>query len=353
MAKRAEKKAPKQSERLNYGEVSRELKTGGPQRLYLLYGQEDYLREAFLGELKALCLPDGGDDFSYHRLDGRTLDMRELEEAVNALPFLSERALTEVRGYDLGRCRDQEAEALERIVSDIPEYCTLVFVQDSGYEPDQRQKAVKSLKKYGKAIHFTSQGQGPLVQWIRKRFAALGKNALPDACVTLIYLSGELMNGLIPEIEKIAAGTQGELVTAEDVSRLAMRIPEARVFEMTDQLAARDYDGACRTLADLMAMGEEPIAILAVIGTQMRRLYAARVAVDEKLGGDFVRQYCGVKFDFMVDRLLRSARGFDTEDLARAVELCAETDYAMKSTGMDGTDLLSELLIKIAAGERA
>ena len=115
-----------------------------------------------------------------------------------------------------------------------------------------------------------------------------------------------------------------------------MRIPEARVFEMTDQLAARDYDGACRTLADLMAMGEEPIAILAVIGTQMRRLYAARVAVDEKLGGDFVRQYCGVKFDFMVDRLLRSARGFDTEDLARAVELCAETDYAMKSTGMDG-----------------
>ena len=40
MAKRAEKKAPKQSERLNYGEVSRELKTGGPQRLYLLYGQE-------------------------------------------------------------------------------------------------------------------------------------------------------------------------------------------------------------------------------------------------------------------------------------------------------------------------
>ena len=143
-------------------------------------------------------------------------------------------------------------------------------------------------------------------------------------------------------------------MTAEDVSRLAMRIPEARVFEMTDQPRSAGLRRRLRgTLADLMAMGEEPIAILAVIGTQMRRLYAARVAVDEKLGGDFVRQYCGVKFDFMVDRLLRSARGFDTEDLARAVELCAETDYAMKSTGMDGADLLGELLIKIAAGARA
>ena len=120
------------------------------------------------------------------------------------------------------------------------------------------QKIIKAVAKYGKLIDFTSQGQGPLVQWIRKRFAALGKNATPDACLTLIYLSGELMNGLIPEIEKIAAGTAGELVTAEDVSRLALRIPEARVFEMTDYLAARDYDGAARTLADLMSMGEEP-----------------------------------------------------------------------------------------------
>ena len=352
MANKRQKKA-KPNDRLNYGDVSRELKAGGPARLYLLYGQEDYLREAFLGEIKAACLPDGGDDFSYHRLDGKSTSLRELSDAVNALPFLSERTLTEVRGYDFAHCRDAEAAALEKLISDIPDWCTLAFVQDTDFGPDQRTKIMKAVAKYGKVINFTSQGQGPLVQWIRKRFAALGKNALPDACVTLIYLSGELMNGLIPEIEKIAAGTQGELVTAEDVSRLAMRIPEARVFEMTDQLAARDYDGACRTLADLMAMGEEPIAILAVIGTQMRRLYAARVAVDEKLGGDFVRQYCGVKFDFMVDRLLRSARGFDTEDLARAVELCAETDYAMKSTGMDGADLLSELLIKIAAGARA
>ena len=348
MAKRQKKSKP--DNRLNYGEVSRELKSGGPARLYLLYGREDYLREAFLGELKALCLPEGEDDFSYHRLDGKNLDMRELSDAVNALPFLTERTLTEVRGYDFARCRDAEAASLERLISDIPDCCTLVFVQDTDFEPDQRTKIIKAVAKFGKLIDFTSQGQGPLVQWIRKRFAALGKNATPDACLTLIYLSGELMNGLIPEIEKIAAGTAGELVTAEDVSRLALRIPEARVFEMTDYLAARDYDGAARTLADLMSMGEEPIAILAVIGMQMRRLYAARVALDEKLGSDFVRENCGVKLDFMLDRLMRSARGFDMRTLERAVRLCAETDYAMKSGG-DGAEQLTLLLIRLAAGE--
>ena len=102
-------------------------------------------------------------------------------------------------------------------------------------------------------------------------------------------------------------------MTAEDVSRLALRIPRRGVFEMTDYLAARDYDGAAaRTLADLMSMGEEPIAILAVIGMQMRRLYAARVALDEKLGSDFVRENCGVKFDFMLDRLSCALRAAST-----------------------------------------
>ena len=43
------------------------LKAEGPQRLYVLWGQEDYLREQFLAEVKRACLPDGGDDFSLHR----------------------------------------------------------------------------------------------------------------------------------------------------------------------------------------------------------------------------------------------------------------------------------------------
>ena len=73
-------------------------------------------------------------------------------------------------------------------------------------------------------------------------------------------------------------------------------------------------------------------------------------SLDEKLGSDFVRENCGVKFDFMLDRLMRSARGFDMRTLERAVRLCAETDYAMKSGG-DGAEQLTLLLIRLAAGE--
>lgn len=339
--------AKKKEERLDYRALTRALSAEGPGRLYLLWGPEDYLREAFLDELHKTCVQER-DDFGDHRLDGGTLDMRTLSDAVNALPFLTERTFVEVRGFDLNRCRDEDAEELERIVSDIPDYCTLVFVQGGDYEPDWRLKAAKSIKKHGQAVKFTAQGEGQLLPWIKKRFAALGKTVGPEAAAQLIYLSGDLMNGLIPEIEKIAASVPGDRVTAEDVARYAHHLPEAKVFDMTDRLAARDYDGAARLLAELLDSGEEPIRTLAVIGMQFRRLYAARVALDEKLGETFVSQVCGIRYAGITARLMATARGFSAAQLRRAVELCTETDYAMKSAETDDAELLKTLFVRLA-----
>lgn len=341
--------AKKNEEKLDYGALTRDLKQNGPGRLYLLYGMETYLRDSFLSALRAACLPAGEDDFSYHRLNGPAVDLRELSDAVNSLPFMSERTLTLVRGFDLNRCKEGDAQALERILSDIPESSTLCFVQDALWEPDSRLKLIKAVKKFGRAVNFTSQDQGSLVRWISKRFAALDREIDPSVAVRLIMTSGEYMAGLIPEIEKLAASSGERRITAEDVDKFAHHLPEARIFDMTDRMAERRWDAAARIMAELLQMTEqEPIATLAVIGNQFRRLYAARLAIDEKLGGAYVEKLYNIKYGGITQKLMNTARGFTLEQLRRAVELCAETDYAMKSSSVDDVDLLKELLVKLA-----
>ena len=341
-------KKPFGKKEFNYADVSRELKRDGPQRLYLLHGREDYLLERFVEDLTRACLPDGTDDFSYRELDGAALSMQELSDSVNALPFASERTLTIVRGYDINKCKEADQKALEGIISDIPDFATLAFVNRGAAEPDGRLKPVKLLRKYAKDIDFAEQSGSALNNWISRRFGALGKKAGSAACDALVYASGSLMGSLVPEIEKIAAGTPGEEVTVADVERLAFRIPETRAFDMTDCLAERDYDGAARCMSDLVTMGEEPLMILGAVSYQMRRLYAARLALDEKLGRDFVMKCTGLKNDFAYKRLTGSARRFSLGGLKRAVELCVETDYAMKSSGGDPQEKLNELLVRFA-----
>ena len=342
----------KKEESTNYSALVSELRTKGPERLYFLWGPEDYLREQFLTALKKACLPEGGDDFSYKRLNGPELDALELRDAMDSVPFLSERTLVEIHGVDINKIKEHTAEAIASILSDIPDYCTAVFVQESSYEPDGRLKLVKSIKKYGKDIKFTAQKESALVIWVQKRFAAAGKSIDPAAARHLIFVSGTLMNRLIPEIDKIAAFANGERVTKDDIETVANHIPEARAFEMTDRIAAKDNDGAARILAELLAdKTNDPIMLLAVLGGQMRRLYTARLAQDMGLGRKFVEEYSGVKFGFLIDKLMAAARGFSLARLSHAVELCCDTDYAMKSSGVDNVALLTDAVLRIAAGE--
>lgn len=342
----------KREEPTNFRALTAELKSGGPQRLYLLWGPEDYLREQFTDALRAACVPEGADDFSCRRLNGPELDVQALREAVDSLPFMTERTFVEVRGADINKVKEQAAEDAVSVLSDIPDYCTVVFVQDAAYEPDGRLKFVKGIKKYGREIKFTAQAQDDLVKWVRKRFAAQGKSIDPAAAQRLIMVSGALMNRLIPEIDKVAAYAAGETVTAADIDSVAHHIPEARIFDMTDCIAAKNADGAARILAELLGDRDNaPIMLLAAIGRQMRQTYAARLSLDEGLGRKYVEDVTGVKFPFILDRLLKSARGFTLAQLSRAVELCCDADYAMKSTGGDAAGILKDAVMRIASGE--
>ena len=81
----------KKQNSLDYNAEVKALKECPPKRLYLLSGEEDYLRDRYLEALKAVCIPEGESGFSYKRFDGPSLDAFELGKALDVMPFLSER----------------------------------------------------------------------------------------------------------------------------------------------------------------------------------------------------------------------------------------------------------------------
>ena len=341
------KKEKKQ--KLNYNAEIRRLREQGPERLYMLYGPEDYLREAFLTELRSACVPTQ-DDFSCQRFNGPGLDMGALGEAVDMLPFFSERRYVEVRDYDINACRDADSARLRDILADVPDYCTLCFVFSAAYAPDGRTAAVKALKRCAHCMEFSEQDQAALGRWVQNRFRALGKSVDPRDAEYLIFLSGSRMNALIPEIEKAAAYAAGERVTRADSDATANRLPEADVFELTDCIAGRRFDAAAKLLADLLGdKTNHPIMLNALIGQQLRRMYACKAGQAARRSRADIMELCGVRYDFIYDKLTAAARPFTLRQLAEMVKLSAEYDYRMKSTGQDPKALLLELFARIAA----
>ncbi len=344
------KKKPTEN-KADYSAEVKKLKSEGPKNLYLLRGEEDYLREQFLSVLKSVCLPDGEDDFSYKRFDEEELAYPKFEEAIDSLPFMTERTFIEVRNADINKLKD--GEQFLKLLRDIPDYCTVVFILDADYELDRRLKFTKGILELACDLCFSVQSKSLLYNWISRRFAAAGKRIEFEAVERLIFVSGSLMNQLIPEIEKIAAYTKGDCVKCAEVDAVAHHIPEADVFEMIGHIAKQEYNVAAGMLAELISGNEnsEPIMILALIGAQMRKLYAAKLALEEGLGIKYVMSTCNMRFETFARQLVDQSRAFSFAQLKRAVELCAEADYKMKSSSEDDVELLKETFMRIAAGE--
>ncbi len=333
----------RRKEALDYSALLRDLKNNGPQRLYMLWGEEDYLISDYIRRLREACLDGGTEDFNAHRLDGQPA-LEDIEEAVNAMPFFGGRTFLELHGFDINACRDEKLAAL---LSDIPEWCTVVILLPTGSSPDGRLSLVKSIRKNGITADFTAQNGTLLYNWIRRRVESHGKRIDHQAIERLIFLSGNLMNQLIPEIEKICGYARGEEVTVEDVESVAHHIPEADAFRLTACIADGNFDGAAIILNELLAGGGEPMEIFGAIGWQMRRLYAAKVCSVAGKGTALYRELSG---DYYPQRTMDIVRKFSLEELSADVRYCAE--YVMKTrergSVLEELDALKELLIRFA-----
>ena len=343
--------AGKEKAALDYGAEIRKLRQDGPQRVYILRGEEDYLRDSFLTELKKLCFDEGTEAFNYHRVQGPGLDLGQLRQSVEALPFMGERTFTEVRDLDVNRTNSYDAEGLKDFLADVPEWATVAFVFSPGYAPDTRLAVVKAMKAAGPDIAFTSPGEAELLRWVIRRAESLGKRLDGPTASYLIWVCGDKMNALIPEILKIANYADGDAITRAHIDAVAKKAPETTIFDLTDALGAGNYDKAARLLADLLADRDEPPQRqIAMISEQFRRLYIARLAADSGQGEAFITacvpELAGRSYPL---RLLRqAARNFSQERLARAVSFCEGCDYAMKDTGGEPESLMKELLLHLA-----
>ena len=328
-----------------------DLSAGTLGRLYIFHGEEAYLRDFYLGQMKKKLLSAGMEAFNLHTFQAKECDPKALGQVIDCLPMMSQRTLIVVNDYDLYK---GDKDGLMAVLKDLPDYVCLVFVYDLvEYKADARTKLAGLLKEKGLVVAFNRQDQGDLVDWIARRFKALDHDIGTEDARYLIFLCGDLMTTLISEIGKIGAYATHRRVTRADIDAVATPQLDAVVFQMTDAIAAGDFDKAAAVLGDLLHMQEAPIKLLSVLGRQLRQLYTARLALEQRKGTKYLMDLWALRSAYPAERLMQSARRFSLGWCRWATLRCGQTDLAMKSTGADGEELLIALLMELAVKKGA
>ena len=344
-------KKQEQSDELQILKAAIRQKT--PSRVYFFYGEESFLLHHYLDQLRRLLTDELTEAFNYHKLTNETFDIRSFSDAVENLPMMAEHTFVWVDEIDIFKLPEADRDKLTDLLSDIPDYCTIVFTyQTVEWRPDKRQKKLwNAIESNGSIVAFEKQSYRDLIAWVTRHFAANHKQISQDLCAYLIDITGGTMTALAGEIKKIVAYSGAEEIKKSDIDAVTEPVLDAVVFQMTDLLAEENYTAALMKLQQLLKMQQEPLAILGAIGTHFRRLSTARTLLDYGKNASELMRLCAMS-EYPAKKTMSAAKSFSASFCAKAAELVMETDYRMKTSYDDPQRLLELLILELSREAR-
>ena len=334
-------------------ELKQALKSRSLERLYFFHGEETFLLHHYLGQIRKQLLDPLTESFNHHRLNNETFDIQAFADAVENLPMMAEFTLVEVDEIDIFKMNEADRNKMTEILSDIPEYCCVVFTYiTTPWKPDKRLKKLwDCVSESGVIVEFARQDQRDLIAWVTRHFAAHKKRISTNLCSYLIDITGGTMTALAGEIDKICAYSCADEIKKTDIDAVTEPVMDAVVFQMTEMLSSGRYDDALQKLQQLLKMQQEPLAILGAVGSHFRRIGTARTLLDHGRNSVDLQKLCGLT-EYPARKTMEAARRFRPEFCAKAAELVLETDYRMKTSFDDSERLLELLILQLAQEAR-
>ncbi|MDD3693378.1 MAG: DNA polymerase III subunit delta [Oscillospiraceae bacterium] len=344
-------------------ELKKQVGAGSFKNLYFFYGEESYLTSHYANLVSNKAL--GNDtltEFNMHKLDGQTCSVVEIIEAAEALPVMAERKCVLVRDFDIAKLNKEDFNQLIRLVENMPESCVLIFwtvtVEVDVKKNDKWRAFTKAVDKMGVALYFSRKKDDEIVRLLESGASRRGcKLTLSNAKLMLRHCGND-MHILMGELDKLCALADGGEITREMIESCGTVDLEASVFELSKALLKGSYERAYHILGTLFAKREEPIVILAVLSSAYADLYRAKVALAsgvraETLADDFDYR----RKEFRLKNAARDCARIPISVLRQSLEVLAEADRRIKSTGMDNRVVLEQtaarLIILLRQGENA
>lgn len=342
--------------------------------LYILHGDDEFTRAEKVAELRAQVLAEGMGDLNISVQDGRQLDLVELINICNTVPFLSTQRLVIVenllqREPVVDEDSDESTPPVRRpsIVPGLLEYLPhmpasthLALVENRTLKTNHPLlKACRKFSDFSEHV-FKRPSDNELPRWIAQRAARHGVRIAPQAAALLAqYVSPRsskssrdddlrpVLRTLDTELAKLAAYQDyAGTVTAEDVRALVNRAHQDDIFALVDALGTRQTRRAMQLLREMLDGGHKELYLLAMVSRQVRLIISAKDLADrERPTPDDLARTLRVH-SFVAGKLLDQARRFTMEALIYLHRQVTDTEFAIK-TGANASLALEMLVLEI------
>lgn len=332
-----------------------------PEPVYLLYGDEDVLKDE---AVRALADAGVGSsrDFNLDVRFAPDLTPESFHALVNTPPMLAERRAVVIRGMEhLGKRKTKLRDEIVRYLAAPNPTTLLVLVVAAGEEPDA------DILRASTAVAVDALSAERVPRWLQHRASTLGVTLAEDAAQLLRKAVGDDLSALSRELEKLAALTAGtgRAVTGEDVSNLVGVRRGETVFDLVEAALERQAARAAQLVEPVLEQaGMSGVKILSLLGSHLVGTALARADRDRGVNVDrlpdiicrqmqAVRPYGVRSYKEEAARWTAWSALWTARELGDALRAALAADNALKTaTVSDDRGIVTQLVLGFAASKR-
>lgn len=318
--------------------LNEDMKNGNYKQIYLLYGEEAYLKRSYKEKMKN-AMVGKEDTMNYNYFVGKGISIPEIIDIAETMPFFADRRLLIVENSGFFK----SANELGDYVKELPETTYFIFVET---EVDKRNKLYKAVKDKGRVIELTRQDEKTLTAWVLSKLKAEKKNITKAALELFFTKTGDDMELIEKELEKlISYCMEMDSITPKEVEEVCTITITNRIFDMISAIGERKQQKALSLYYDLLALKEPPMRILFLIVRQFNLLLQVKEL--RRLGmpnGEIAKKTSLAPF--LVGKYLSQAGKFERTQLRQALEDCIDTEEAVKQGKLNDKIGVEMLIVK-------
>lgn len=299
--------------------------------IYLLYGEDEYLRDETLKKIKK-SFGEIQLGINYVQIDENNVS--NIISDIQTPAFGFPKKLIIAKNTGLFKKKNPLSIKLANFLEenkDNLDDVDIVFIE----ETVEKNELYSKIEKIGKVQEFKEQKLPQLIVKVKSIAKAYDVEIKDNIAAYFIECVGTNMSDIINEIRKLIeyAGKGGE-IKKEDVDYLCIKKAESIIFDLTDNLGKKKIKDAIDVLHNLLNAKEPLQRILIMLYNHFKKLYIIKLAEIENKD---VSQSLKLKPNqvFLINKYKMQAKSFNKEELRSLLDELINIDSSSKSGSLD------------------
>lgn len=319
--------------------LNEDIKTRQFKKVYLLYGDESYLKRQYKERLIKAIIPDD-DTMNYSYYEGKNIPVPEIIDLAETMPFFAERRLITIE--DSGFFKSSSTD-LAAYIKTMPDTVTFLFIES---EIDKRNKLYKAVKEKGRVVEMARQTERTLLLWVLGMMKSEQKKVQESTVRYFISKTGPDMENIHQELEKLLCYViDKDEITIEDIDSICTTNIENKIFDMIDAVSAKKQKIALEYYYDLLALKEPPMRILYMLARQFKLLFEVKDLVNRGYSKKQITEEKGIH-PFVASKCMNQCRNFSGSELRKIMEEAAEMETSVKTGTLNDVMSVELFIVK-------